>query len=239
MKLETYLHSYRRKDRLFRYKHIAFAELVAWGWNPKEAAFLVNLSTNRGSVYRLTKKRKVWIDQLERMPEEQRPFGFAFAVLIVNRWKAVKAYRKFRTQDCTDGTYRKRAARFLTSESVLYFLSRVKYGIVMSDYLKAFYERNADLMQAASEKGWSMGFFYTLTPWERRMIERTPKPRTIKSYCGAKTRAGTPCRRVPEPDRKRCKLHGGMSTGPKTREGKARCAEGYRRYLAAKMAKAV
>ncbi|BBF66706.1 hypothetical protein F6A13_08205 [Acidithiobacillus sp. 'AMD consortium'] len=34
------------------------------------------------------------------------------------------------------------------------------------------------------------------------------------TYCGAKTRAGTPCRRYPITGRKRCKLHGGTNPGP-------------------------
>lgn len=42
--------------------------------------------------------------------------------------------------------------------------------------------------------------------------------------CGAKTRAGTPCKRKDLMDSGRCKLHGGMSTGPTTAEGKARAA---------------
>lgn len=42
--------------------------------------------------------------------------------------------------------------------------------------------------------------------------------------CGAKTRAGTPCKRKDLLDSGRCKLHGGMSTGPTTAEGKARAA---------------
>ena len=42
--------------------------------------------------------------------------------------------------------------------------------------------------------------------------------------CGAKTRAGHPCRRSPIPERVRCRNHGGLSTGPKTPEGKARSA---------------
>lgn len=42
--------------------------------------------------------------------------------------------------------------------------------------------------------------------------------------CGAKTRAGTPCKRMDLQINGRCKLHGGMSTGPRTPEGKARSA---------------
>ena len=40
--------------------------------------------------------------------------------------------------------------------------------------------------------------------------------------CGAKTRAGTPCRSPAMKNRRRCRLHGGLSTGPKTAEGLAR-----------------
>jgi glucans biosynthesis protein len=33
------------------------------------------------------------------------------------------------------------------------------------------------------------------------------------SRCGAKTRAGSPCRRAPVQGRRRCRLHGGLSPG--------------------------
>jgi hypothetical protein len=36
--------------------------------------------------------------------------------------------------------------------------------------------------------------------------------------CGAKTRAGTPCRSAAMPNG-RCRMHGGPSTGPKTEAG--------------------
>jgi hypothetical protein len=42
--------------------------------------------------------------------------------------------------------------------------------------------------------------------------------------CGARTRAGTPCKRRDVYLSGRCRLHGGLSTGPKTVEGKARSA---------------
>lgn len=38
-------------------------------------------------------------------------------------------------------------------------------------------------------------------------------------YCGAKTRNGTPCRRYKLKGKKRCRLHGGLSTGPKNQKG--------------------
>lgn len=42
--------------------------------------------------------------------------------------------------------------------------------------------------------------------------------------CGAKTRSGTPCQRKDLLRGGRCRLHGGLSTGPKTLEGKRRSA---------------
>lgn len=38
--------------------------------------------------------------------------------------------------------------------------------------------------------------------------------------CGATTRKGTPCRCRVLPGKTRCKFHGGLSTGPKTTEGR-------------------
>jgi hypothetical protein len=42
--------------------------------------------------------------------------------------------------------------------------------------------------------------------------------------CGAKTRKGTPCKRKDLYACGRCRLHGGLSTGPKTSEGKKRAS---------------
>ena len=50
--------------------------------------------------------------------------------------------------------------------------------------------------------------------------------------CGAKTRRGTYCKMMPVPGKKRCRLHGGLSTGPKTEEGRLRIAEAQRKRWA-------
>jgi len=41
------------------------------------------------------------------------------------------------------------------------------------------------------------------------------------SRCGAKTRSGAPCAKFPMEGKRRCRLHGGLSTGPKTAAGRA------------------
>jgi hypothetical protein len=43
-----------------------------------------------------------------------------------------------------------------------------------------------------------------------------------RETCQARTRAGTPCKRRDIYENGRCPLHGGLSTGPTTQEGKAR-----------------
>jgi hypothetical protein len=49
-------------------------------------------------------------------------------------------------------------------------------------------------------------------------------PEIIGLTCGAKTRAGTPCKLTSLYENGRCKFHGGASTGPRTLEGKMRSA---------------
>ena len=59
-------------------------------------------------------------------------------------------------------------------------------------------------------------------------------PRGKRPRCGAKTRQGTPCRASCVWDevkgyRARCRMHGGLSTGPKTLAGRARISAAQRR----------
>jgi hypothetical protein len=53
-----------------------------------------------------------------------------------------------------------------------------------------------------------------------------PQPQALQGLtCGAKTRAGTPCKLTSIYASGRCKLHGGLSTGPKTADGRAKMAD--------------
>ena len=45
-----------------------------------------------------------------------------------------------------------------------------------------------------------------------------------KRLCGAKTRSGHPCRKPALKRKRRCRLHGGLSSGPKSKEGRDRIA---------------
>ena len=74
---------------------------------------------------------------------------------------------------------------------------------------------------------------------ERRRGHVTPK--CLRPRCGARTRTGQACqaravwdRERDRPRNGRCRLHGGLSTGPKTPEGKARSFSSLRRLVEAR-----
>jgi hypothetical protein len=61
------------------------------------------------------------------------------------------------------------------------------------------------------------------------------RPKRERPRCGARCRDGSPCkasavwdRRLDRPVNGRCRMHGGLSTGPKTEEGRRRIAESNR-----------
>ena len=51
----------------------------------------------------------------------------------------------------------------------------------------------------------------------RKLVQRLVAPRV---RCGAKTRTGTECAMLSVPGKRRFRLHGGLSTGPRTRKGR-------------------
>uniref|UniRef100_UPI00406CDA23 HGGxSTG domain-containing protein n=1 Tax=Phaeobacter sp. PT47_59 TaxID=3029979 RepID=UPI00406CDA23 len=55
---------------------------------------------------------------------------------------------------------------------------------------------------------------------------------TFSKQCGARTRKGTACRSRPIPGKRRCRFHGGLSSGPKTQAGRNRIAEAQRKRWA-------
>lgn len=53
--------------------------------------------------------------------------------------------------------------------------------------------------------------------------------RLERPQCGARTRAGGRCKAPAVRGKARCRMHGGLSSGPRTKEGRARIAEAQRR----------
>ena len=58
----------------------------------------------------------------------------------------------------------------------------------------------------------------------KKVVQSNSSPYVHGQRCAAKTRKGTACQKPPLRGKARCHLHGGLSTGPKTPEGKARIA---------------
>ena len=79
------------------------------------------------------------------------------------------------------------------------------------------------------------------TDYEQRRLDqefarvaamRAQREAHLRIRCNAQTRKGTPCKALSEPGKRRCKFHGGLSTGPKTLEGRAMIAEAQKRRWA-------
>lgn len=71
---------------------------------------------------------------------------------------------------------------------------------------------------------------------------KTKVLRGLATVCGAKNRRGLPCQCKQVFRGGRCKFHGGMSTGARTPEGKAKAIaamrEGYRKWRERRLANA-
>jgi hypothetical protein len=79
-------------------------------------------------------------------------------------------------------------------------------------------------------KLWKQHFnasYRAFAEWKERgytgSVQVAPFPEELRGMtCGAKTRAVTPCKQKGMYDNGRCKLHGGLSTGPRTKRGERR-----------------
>lgn len=98
-------------------------------------------------------------------------------------------------------------------------------GIDPAPYLPPRADARPDPIEAQVEAA--------MAQWRARRAERLAREaakRRVK--CGAKTRKGSPCRNESEPGKRRCKFHGGKSTGARTPEGRARIVEAQRQRWA-------
>lgn len=99
--------------------------------------------------------------------------------------------------------------------------ARLQQGLSADDDIRIRYKRFWSDYEKLSKRLIASGVF------EYELGRYLPQfPREFHSLtCGAKTRAGTPCKMKCIYYNGRCKLHGGLSTGPLTEEGKARAAK--------------
>ncbi len=82
-----------------------------------------------------------------------------------------------------------------------------------------------------------MGFWLRTGFLQDALAPPAGSERPVQALCAARTRAGTPCALRPVRGRRRCRMHGGASTGPRTADGRRRVGELARaRYIAAALA---
>ena len=75
------------------------------------------------------------------------------------------------------------------------------------------------------------GYVFAPSPLDAGLNVGKPKrlrPLMLPKLCGAKNRKGNACRCLAISGKARCKFHGGLSTGPKSAEGKERIAQAQR-----------
>lgn len=75
---------------------------------------------------------------------------------------------------------------------------------------------------------------HVLPAWSGEYLERIARREaSARVICGARRhRDGQPCQAKSEPGKRRCRFHGGRSTGPRTPEGKARALANLRQFRA-------
>lgn len=94
--------------------------------------------------------------------------------------------------------------------------------------LRADYERRTEVWEQNNQR------YVRITRSRIEVVNSIPEPKypVMPPFpedcrymtCGAKTRKGTPCKRIDLYNGCRCRLHGGLSTGPTSEEGKKRSA---------------
>lgn len=100
-----------------------------------------------------------------------------------------------------------KCSNFVENKSEVF--KRVQYKRFYIDYYQRF-----DLLIKNGISEWEVAKYLPSLP--RHLIDLT---------CGATTRAGTYCKLKGIYANSRCKLHGGLSTGPRTIEGKAKSSK--------------
>ncbi len=219
--------------RLFNASNVALVELVAWGFSQVEASRLLGFSINSGNASRRvgSAKNALRIASLKQASPETREWAYAFAAMVLNDWPAVKAWERLgKGKGFADAARRQQASRALRSNRVLLAMLTLQRSILLPDRLATFWGKH----ELQARDYWNkLNALRCYGPSKRKPA---PKLQPMPKKCGAKTRAGGTCQCKPIPGKRRCKFHGGLSTGPKTQEGKARCAEGLRRWASAKAA---
>ena len=100
---------------------------------------------------------------------------------------------------------------------------RYEYYVADDGHAPAAREHLRELRARGVEVGWLLGDIVPSPPGSTKRGIPPDYTGDDPSLCNARTRSGRPCRGF-KLAHGRCKWHGGMSTGPTTAAGKAKCA---------------
>jgi hypothetical protein len=91
-------------------------------------------------------------------------------------------------------------------------------GYFVRDKSKAYHQRQEAIARLKLMQGMTEQEARAFLREQVKLYRAKTRPYEL---CAAKTRKNTPCKALALPNG-RCRFHGGMSTGPKTPEGKAK-----------------
>jgi hypothetical protein len=240
----------------------AFCELVAIGYPLVHASEYAGLSQNSSNASKLARRpypaRRI---EALRSAGASASRTHVFSLMILHTGSLSAAYRE--TYPC-DGlkvaTVRARASRLFRQPPIQERLSALTLRFPAEWIHKAalpLIERAEINVRETQHRRWREARLRREEVWIANQIARLDEKRPAevakffeqnkspsgpeltgrnRKRCGARTRSrnGAPCQCKVVSGRTRCRLHGGLSTGPRTPEGKARCAEGVRQHFALK-----
>ena len=100
---------------------------------------------------------------------------------------------------------------------------RYEYYVADDGHAPAAREHLRELRARGVEVGWLLGDIVPAPPGSTRRGIPTDYTGDDPNLCNARTHSGKPCRALKLAGG-RCKWHGGLSTGPTTSTGNAKCA---------------
>jgi hypothetical protein len=105
-------------------------------------------------------------------------------------------------------------------------------NVLRKAFLSAGVDIGPDLQSAISPRGHVDPFAWIDAVIQPKLESERARLAMKAIRCGAIRTNGKPCPARPVAGKKRCRFHGGMSTGPRTTEGRQRIAEAQRKRWA-------
>jgi hypothetical protein len=135
----------------------------------------------------------------------------------------------------SDDTLFREAIRIITAGTLAASMEEVEQVLETTERLKKGRKIEGLIRKAQAEgRARCQGRYVPQVARRRLGLPIEPTPKTKRPACGARCRDGHLCRAKVVDGRNRCRLHGGLSCGPKSEAGRAAIAESNRRRAEAR-----